>query len=155
MTATPSATLLIGIGNPGRGDDALGPLLVERISQLKLIDTECLIDFQLQIEYVLDLMGRDRVIIVDASVSGPEPYYFGRVDAEADASITSHSLSPAALLDAYARLYGPPPTSQILAIRGYTFELGAPLSMQAASNLESACACLTTWLNARGLQGCS
>ncbi|MBL8482901.1 MAG: Ni/Fe hydrogenase, partial [Rhodocyclaceae bacterium] len=40
-------------GNPGRGDDALGPLFAERIEALDLPGVECLTDFQLQVEHAL------------------------------------------------------------------------------------------------------
>lgn len=66
----PAPILIIGIGNPSRGDDALGPLAIERLEALDLAGVELLTDFQLQVEYALDLAGRRRVIFVDASVSG-------------------------------------------------------------------------------------
>ena len=129
---------MIGIGNPSRGDDALGPLLVERLEALSLQDTELLTDFQLQIEYVLDLAGREEVVFVDAAVSGAAPFDFKALEPEADASFTTHALAPAALLAACTRLAGPAPKAYLLAIRGYEFELGAELSAGARRNLEAA-----------------
>ena len=38
--------LLFGYGNPGRGDDALGPDLIARITQLQPADVECQNDMQ-------------------------------------------------------------------------------------------------------------
>jgi len=130
--------LIVGIGNPSRGDDALGPCLIERLEQLDLPGVELLTDFQLQVEYALDMQGRETVIFVDASVSCGEPYALAAVEPVADASYSSHELSPAAVLHAYARLFGPPPKSYALAIRGYRFELGEGLSPQAGRNLEAA-----------------
>jgi hydrogenase maturation protease len=130
--------LIIGIGNPSRGDDALGPMLIERLEALNLPGVELLTDFQLQVEYAYDLQGRDKVIFVDASVSGPEPSEFKRIAPEEDNSYSSHALSPAAVLHAYQKLYGLPPESYVLAIRGYEFELGEGVSSQAAANLELA-----------------
>ena len=43
----PAPLLVIGIGNPSRGDDAIGPLAIERLGALGLPDTELLTDFQL------------------------------------------------------------------------------------------------------------
>ncbi len=134
--------LVIGIGNPSRGDDALGPLMIERLEALGLPDTEWLTDFQLQVEYALDLEGRAEVIFVDAAAQGPAPYAFAPVEAAADASVTSHALSPQALLAACARLAVAPPKAFLLAVRGYGFELGAPLSPGARQNLEAALALL-------------
>jgi len=144
MTTPPAipATLIIGIGNPSRGDDALGPLLIERLEALALPDVELLTDFQLQVEYALDLQGRDTVIFVDAAVAGPEPYRFEPVAPGRDTSFSSHELSPSALLHAYEQLYGPSPRAYILAIRGYVFDLGAAPSRQAGLNLDAAMASL-------------
>jgi hydrogenase maturation protease len=130
--------LVIGIGNPSRGDDALGPRLIERLEQLDLPGLELLTDFQLQVEYALDMQGRETVVFVDAAVNGAEPYALVAVEPEADASYSSHELSPAAVLHAYARLFGPPPRSYALAIRGYRFELGEGLSARADVNLAAA-----------------
>ena len=135
----PAPLLVIGIGNPSRGDDAIGPLAIERLGALGLPDTELLTDFQLQVEYALDLVGRREVVFIDAAASGPAPFSFQPAAPVADASATSHALSPAAVLDAYQRVTGAPlPVAFILAVRGYQFELGAPLSGAAAANLDAA-----------------
>lgn len=131
--------LIIGIGNPSRGDDALGPLLVERLAGRLGPEVELLTDFQLQVEYVLDLAGRQEVVIVDAAASGTAPFRFEPVAAAEDVAFTTHNLSPSALLTAYRRHYdAPPPPCHVLAIRGYAFALGEPLSPQAEANLEAA-----------------
>ena len=96
--------LLIGIGNPSRGDDAIGPLAIERLEGLDLPDTELLTDFQLQVEHALDLVGRDEVIFIDAAVTGPEPFRFEPVTPARDASACIHAISPAAVLDAFRRV---------------------------------------------------
>jgi hydrogenase maturation protease len=135
----PPPRLIIGIGNPSRGDDALGPRLIERLADRIGAQTELLTDFQLQVEYVLDLAGRQEVIIADAAATGPAPFLFQSIAATADAAFTSHSLSPGALLAAYRRHFdAPPPPCHVLAIRGYAFGLGQPLSSQAEANLEAA-----------------
>lgn len=76
--------LVFGYGNPSRGDDALGPRLIERLQGLQdrgqLSGVELLTDFQLQIEHVLDLVGRERVILVDAALGLSEPYRLTPVD---------------------------------------------------------------------------
>ena len=131
--------LIIGIGNPSRGDDALGSLCIEHLQALQLPDTELLTDFQLQIEYVLDLLGREEVIFVDAAASGTEPYTFAPLAAQTDHSVTTHAVSPSALLATSLQINGHlPPNAYLLAIRGYSFELGDALSAQAADNLDQA-----------------
>jgi len=134
----PAPILIIGIGNPSRGDDALGPLLIERLEALQLPDVELLTDFQLQVEYVLDLRGRREVVFVDASLDAPAPFTFAPVVALEDASYSSHELSPGAVLHVYHKLFGEPPPAFVLALRGEAFELGEGLSEAASAHLEAA-----------------
>ncbi|MBI5330765.1 MAG: hydrogenase maturation protease [Betaproteobacteria bacterium] len=132
-------TLILAIGNPSRGDDALGPLAIERLEAMKLPDVELLTDFQLQVEHVLDLEGRNEVIFIDAAASGPEPFEFRPLLPAHDFAHTSHALAPETVLGVCARVgVTPPVQAHVLAIRGYRFELGEPLSAAAAANLEAA-----------------
>lgn len=144
----PAPCLVLAVGNPSRGDDALGPRLLEHLQARRLAKVELLTDFQLQVEHVLDLVGRQAVVFVDAAASGPEPFAFYPVRPCRDASHSSHALSPQALLDTYGRLYGAPPQAHVLAIRGYDFSLGAELSGPARDNLAAAEAQLLEWLAA-------
>ena len=131
--------LLFGYGNPGRGDDALGPELIGRIAQLHLAGVECQNDMQLQVEHVTDLAACDRVLFIDADMSCTEPCDFSEISAEKDGSYTSHAMSPTALLYAYRQVYGKDaPPAFLLRIRGYDFALGDPLTEQAAANLDAA-----------------
>ncbi len=142
--------LVFGWGNPSRGDDALGPLLVERIEALRLPDVECLTDFQLQVEHALDLHGRRRILFVDASVDAAAPFSASRIDPAKDASFTTHAMTPQAVLQVYRDLEDedPPPT-WLLAIRGESFELGQAPSAAAQGNLAAAVAWTRHWLSGR------
>lgn len=143
MTRAPQ--LVLAVGNPSRGDDALGPALLDQLAvvlapQLARGEVELLTDFQLQIEHALDVAGRARVLFVDASVRATAPYELGRVHAQRDASVSSHAMSPAAVLDALSALRAPAPEAWVLAIRGERFELGEPLSDAAVRHLAAAVA---------------
>ena len=98
----PNNTLLIfGYGNPSRGDDALGPLLLERLQAEPSPGVEYLTDFQLQVEHALDLEGPDLVLFIDAHLSCKAPFEFAQLQAESDRSYTTHAMSPAAVLQVY------------------------------------------------------
>ncbi len=147
--ADAAPVLVIAIGNPSRGDDALGPLAAERLAALELPGVEVMNDFQLQVEHALDLLGREMVVFVDAAARGDAPFSWSALAPAADASCTSHRLSPPAVLDAFVRLTGQaPPPAWLLAIRGDAFDLGAPLSRAAESHLDAALAALTAHLRA-------
>lgn len=148
-------TLVFGIGNPSRGDDALGPLLIERIEREqtagRVPGVDLLTDFQLQPEHALDLRGRARVIFVDASLRGHAPYRLltlrtgDGVNLNTSPSST-HSTSPEDLLRIYRLLDGEPPPAQLMAVRGYDFALGTEPSVRACANLDAAFAALLRWL---------
>ncbi|WNB75064.1 hydrogenase maturation protease [Methylomonas koyamae] len=130
--------LLLACGNPSRGDDALGPLLLDALAdQIDPQTVECIVDFQLHIEHTLDLKDRQCVIFADASVCDVT-FEFTRLTPAAALSHTSHALSPAALLGVYRSLHGEPPPAYLFGIGGLSFELGAALSPTAQTNLAAA-----------------
>lgn len=141
--------LVFAIGNESRGDDALAPLLVRELEGSTEIAgrVELIEDYQLQVEHVTDLVGRNAVLFVDADVSCDAPFHFSAIDAAHDNSYTSHAMTPFALLHAYRKVYGADaPPCFLLRIRGYGFELGDDLSEEAAANLKRASAKVREWL---------
>jgi len=135
---------VFAIGNPSRGDDALGPALLARFAdwlaaQGRTGDFDLIEDFQLQIEHAVDLQGRGLALFIDAGIDTPGPWLFRPLQAEAGLSHTSHALSPEAVLRVYGQTFGEaPPPAYVLCVRGESFELGAPLSSSALANLEAA-----------------
>jgi len=135
--------LVFGYGNLSRGDDALGPLLIDRIerhtaSMLANIDVLC--DFQLQIEHALDLEDRDLVLFVDASVADIDGFGFSELSAARDDSYSTHAMSPSAVMSVYQSIMKKtPPPCFLLSIKGERFELGEGLSVNAQHNLSGAC----------------
>jgi len=139
--------LVFGWGNPSRGDDALGPLFIDRIAALQLPGVECLTDFQLQVEHALDLEGRRRILFVDASLDAPAPFSVKLLEPARDASFTTHAMTPEAVMHVYVELHDEaPPPCTLLAIRGERFELGEEVSPAAPSHLDAALAWARTWL---------
>jgi hydrogenase maturation protease len=144
-----SEILLIGYGNPGRGDDGLGPALAEHISALDLPGIRVDTAFQLNVEDAFAVLGHPIVVFVDAATSGDEPFSFKELGPEDPASFSSHSVSPAGLLGLSKLLFGSKTRGYVLGIRGYSFdEFGAPISPQAQANLDAAVAFLEPRLRA-------
>jgi hydrogenase maturation protease len=136
--------VVFAVGNPSRGDDAIGPLLLERLAdwlsaegltgQFELIE-----DFQLNIEHVLDLQNRQLALFIDAGAQTPAPFTFERVVPAAGIAHTTHELPPAAVLQVFRQTEGSePPPAFVLCVSGEAFALGEPLSIAAASHVDSA-----------------
>lgn len=144
MSGNPPELLVLGWGNPSRGDDALGPLLCERLEAWLPASpvagrVEVVQDFQLQVEHALDLAGRRLVLFIDAAVDVAAPFRFAPPPAAVGAPVASHALLPEQVLGVYAQIHGrPPPPAWVLAVAGGEFTLGEGLSSLAAANLEAA-----------------
>ena len=142
--------LVFGWGNRSRGDDALGPLCVERLRGALYFrdDIEFLDDYQLMVEHALDLGGRERVLFIDASLGCAPPFETLQLRPAADGSLSSHALSPQALLQVYRELHDEdPPPCTLLALRGMRFELGEPPSATALAHLDAALQWAVPWLS--------
>jgi len=150
--AMPAPILVFGWGNPSLGDDALGPAFIERASALPhpsgAPEVEWLTDYQLQVEHALDLAGRSRVLFVDASVDCAAPFEVQPLRSATQHQLTTHAMSPQAVMQVYERLNGhPAPPCTLLAIRAEQFELGADIGGDAQAHLAQALAWFASWLS--------
>lgn len=136
--------VVFAVGNPSRGDDAIGPEVLGRLrawleqqglaGQVALID-----DFQLNIEHALDLDGREMALFIDAGDNTPAPFVFDRVFPEARPWHSTHALPPQAVLQVYRQTEGKePPPSFVLCVRGARFELGEGLAPEARRGVSAA-----------------
>jgi hydrogenase maturation protease len=152
--------LIIAIGNPSRGDDALGPALLDSLDADGVQadgSVELLTDFQLQVEHALDLADRRAVLFVDAAWPGPagtagkaaEGVTLTPIVADAAAPLSSHALRPQAVLQVCGALKLVVPPAWQLAIVGRSFELGEPLSDAAHARLAQARDIARGWIEAR------
>ncbi len=151
MSAVTPPFVVLACGNPSRGDDALGPLLLARLADW--LDAgqmaekfELLEDFQLQVEHALDLQGRQAVLFIDAGVGMTQPYTLTAVGADDTPGHSTHAISPGAVLAVYRRIVGcDPPPASVLCVQGEAFELGEGLSPRAVENSEKAWLSLQQW----------
>ncbi|MBA4070752.1 MAG: hypothetical protein C0497_02805 [Gemmatimonas sp.] len=135
--------VLLGCGNPSRGDDALGPDLLSRAGAWLIgrpdLDVRIVEDFQLQVEHALDVADADLVLFVDADATATTPFCLRRTKSSRDDSYTTHELSPEAVLHVAREVTGrDPPPAWVLGVRGESFELGAPVSVAARGHLDLA-----------------
>jgi hydrogenase maturation protease len=140
--------VVFAVGNPSRGDDAIGPVLCGRLA--KWLENEGLAsgfelieDFQLQIEHALDLQGRELALFIDAGANTPRPFTFQRIAPATGIAHSTHALPPEAVLHVFRQTGGgEPPPAFVLCVRGEEFGLGEPLTAVAAAHAEAAWALL-------------
>ncbi|HOF13063.1 MAG TPA: hydrogenase maturation protease [Spirochaetota bacterium] len=132
--------LIYGYGNPGRQDDGLGielATMVENNPQLKHhVDVDY--NYQLNIEDALTISEYDKVIFIDAAFNIDKPFVFYTIQPADTITFTTHYLSAESIVALCNDLYKKQPESYMLAIQGYNWELGLPMSEQANSNLQLA-----------------
>ena len=138
MTAM-AKILLIGYGNPARGDDGIGPSVAEEVESWQLPQVTVESAYQLTVEDAAAAAEHDVVLFVDASVAASEPFCFQQVDPNGAASFSTHSVEPGAVMALARELFGACAAGFVLGIRGYHFgEFHEGLSDHAARNLAAA-----------------
>ncbi len=116
-----SQILLIGYGNPGRGDDGLGPALAARVEALNLPGVTVEIDYQLTVDHAALIAAHEMVIFADAAIGLDAPFRLAPLDPGQPQALGSHQVSPEAALHLAGLLYGATPPGWMLAIAGRDF----------------------------------
>jgi hydrogenase maturation protease len=144
-TALVAKMLVVGVGNPDRGDDAIGPLVVRALarhmSHHVMPDVVIVEQTGDALALIDEWAGRDAVILVDAAATVSVPGRIHRIDLLADelpidVSLSSTHAFGVADAVALARTLGLLPGRIIVyAIEGATFNPGAPVSHAVAAAL--------------------
>lgn len=140
MASTASPSLVVfAWGNESRGDDGAGPGLAARLRTLRREGLVVIEDMQLKIEHVADIEAGVSVLFVDASVAIARGFALQPLDPADDPTVTTHALSPAALLRLYettSRLAAP--DAWQLHVAGRQFGLGETMSRTCSEATEDA-----------------
>lgn len=156
--APPVHTLVVGVGNEDRGDDALGPLAVRLLARawgdepppgLRVLawtgDPTGLLEVW---------SGVQRLVLIDAVVSGAAPGSCCRFDADAPfasaGATSSHGVGLAGTLALALALGRAPPVVEVWGIEGARFGAGAPLTPAVRAAVEALVARLQRELAAPG-----
>jgi hydrogenase maturation protease len=129
--------LVIGYGNPLRGDDGLGPRLASAIDQLAFPGVDVLVCHQLTPELAEPISRADAVIFIDARVQGDPGVQLQRIEAETPGAFRTHASDPAALLALARALYGTAPAGWWLTLPAVEFGFGEKLSPSAQESLDA------------------
>jgi hydrogenase maturation protease len=131
--------LVIGFGNPGRGDDGLGPAFADRLEALQMENLTVESDYQLTVEHAAMAAEHDVVVFADAAVDLNAAFYFRPCAPAPSDKFSSHSVSPGEVLLLANTCFQKNPEAYILGIRASRLEeFGEGLSEQAREDLEAA-----------------
>jgi hydrogenase maturation protease len=133
--------LVIGYGNPARGDDGLGPEAAADVESRAIPGVTVDADYQLTVEDSAAVAEHDTVVFIDAAVEGEEPFAFYPLEPAPVAGVSTHGVEPDSVLGLARDLFGATTSAYVLAIRGYEFDhFTEALSDRARENLEAALA---------------
>jgi hydrogenase maturation protease len=154
--------LIYAIGNPGRQDDGVGALLADTMQQAlestggaapgtgsggcrNSIRFDA--NYQLNVEDAEAISHFDIVVFADASVDDEDaPFRLQKLQPEPTASFSTHSVNPGGILALCEHVFGSSPRVYMLAVRGYDWEFGAPVTARARHNATCAAEFLLTTL---------
>lgn len=127
--------LVIGYGNPNRGDDAIGQAVVSQLRVLKMPTVEAHSATQLTPELAGKLATADFAIFVDAcklnevnTVRIKPLYAYGSEPAGSAVPAFGHSCDPCSLLALASSAYGHCPKAWWVEVPASDFAVGQPLS---------------------------
>lgn len=133
--------LCLGVGNPGRQDDGLGPLFVAKLEN-KFLNTKTYdfeTKYQLQIEDAELFSHYDLIYIIDASKEEDlASYKIDDVLASEQHPFSTHALNFEAVLYLAKDMFSFTGVVKVLSIKGYKFELKEALSNEARQNFDRA-----------------
>ena len=145
LSGTEPPVLVIGIGNPLREDDGVGPAAARRLAALLPADL-CRVLTPLQLlPELADPMSRDALIVfIDASRGGPagqiECHELTAADIRFPGDVPrrplSHHLDPAMLLALTAGLFGRSPRAVLFSVRTNSFGFSTRLTPASADALD-------------------
>lgn len=147
-------SLVIGYGNPLRGDDGLGWRVAAIIQACREnLKIEVMMCQQLVPELAEKISRARTVYFVDADRAGvPGAWRCEPIQAQNAASALAHFATPGALLAAALALYGTAPEAYLFTVSGACFEFGDGLSAVVAAAAPSVAAAIKNRVSAAELK---
>lgn len=130
--------LVIGYGNTLRGDDGVGPRVVEAVAALHLPGVRTLICQQLSPEHAAPISLAQTVIFVDAAVDAPREVQMRRLEPVDTLQPMAHATDPRTLLALARDVFGHVPQAWWLTIPAVKMDFCETLSAETRRGLEEA-----------------
>ncbi len=150
-----TATLVVGLGRPDRGDDAVGPVVareVARVVTVRRLPDVVVVERDEPADLMDTWSGHARVVVVDAVRSGAEPGTVRVVEASATSGGLpleawaatgrggTHALGLAAVVELARALGRLPDRVTVVGVEAEQFDHGGPLSPAVAAAVTPAAA---------------
>jgi hydrogenase maturation protease len=126
--------VVIGIGNPNRGDDGIGAAVIGALGGRLPQEVRTLARSGDMLALMDDWAGFDAVVCVDAAAPAGAPGRIHRIDTAEEALpreiayASSHAVGLAEAIDLARTLDRTPKALVVYAVEGQSFDNGAPLS---------------------------
>lgn len=133
----PRDILVVGYGSPLRGDDAVGPYVVEQLAATAHQHFDTLVLHQLTPDVAEVVARRRLVIFVDAAISA-EQLRVERLFPAREAGDLGHQCGPREILALAECLYQARPAAWLVGIPAEDFSLGGSFSPKARQALAQA-----------------
>jgi hydrogenase maturation protease len=130
--------LVIGYGNPLRGDDGVGPRVVEAIEELHLPGVRTLTCHQLSPEHAEPISQARVVVFVDAAVDAPKAVQLRQLEPGGSSQLMAHAADPRTMLALARDVFGHCPEAWWLTIPAVKLGFGEELSPVARHGCEVA-----------------
>jgi len=148
MPSGRSGTLIIGLGNQYRRDDAVGLIVARRLKQRAPEHVRVLEESSEGAALMESWKDADAVILIDAVHSGAEPGIFRRLDAHRQpiptefSHCSTHTFSVAEAIELARALGQLPPRLIVYGIEGKIFEAGLGLSPEVEKAVQKVVECV-------------
>ncbi len=137
--------LVLGYGNPTRGDDGAGWEVARRLEKREIPGVETRTAQQLNLELAEEWGSFERVLLVDADPQG-DRVLVEKIDPKANASASTHHLSPEALLELSGILYGSTPRLYLCRVPARQFDFTERFSPVTLQALDEAVEAVLEWI---------
>jgi hydrogenase maturation protease len=123
--------LVIGYGNPLRGDDGVGPNVAEAVEALHLPGVQTLVCQQLSPEHAEPISRARTVVFVDAAVDAPKEVRLRKLEPGGSSQLMAHAADPRTMLALARDVFGRAPEAWWLTIPAVKLDFEESLSPEA------------------------
>ncbi|MBV8099116.1 MAG: hydrogenase maturation protease [Verrucomicrobia bacterium] len=147
MKSNGTNLLIIGYGNPLRGDDGIGWRVADQLAALAGDAATVLTVHQLTPELAEPISKAELVIFIDACYGGqPGSWTCETISLDQESSEAfTHYFTPANLLGHASTIFGAKPKALLISVAGASFDCGDHLSVDVAAIIPEIVANVSQW----------